>query len=57
MWLYFRLFLLALRLPRRSRRDLVMENLVVRQQLLLQARPDRRPRLSVADRRFWSTIA
>ena len=57
MWLYFRLFLLALRLTRRSRQDLVLENLVLRQQLLVHERPDRRPRLSVADRRFWSTVA
>ncbi len=57
MWLYFRLFLLALRLIRRSRRDLVLENLVLRQQLLVHERPDRRPRLTVADRRFWSTVA
>ncbi len=33
MWLYFRLFLLALRLLRRNRRDLVLENLALRQQL------------------------
>ncbi len=33
MWLYFRLFLLALRLLRRDRRDLVLENLALRQQL------------------------
>lgn len=48
MWLYFRLLLLALRLVRRSRRDLVLENLVLRQQLLVRERPDRRPRLTVA---------
>ncbi|HJO07144.1 MAG TPA: integrase core domain-containing protein [Chloroflexota bacterium] len=57
MWLYFRLFLFALRLLRRSRRDLVLENLVLRQQLLVHERPDHRPRLTVTDRRFWSTLA
>ena len=43
MWLYFRLFLLALRLLRRDRRDLVLENLVLRQQLAVFERRDRRP--------------
>ena len=58
MWLYLRLFLFALRLLRRSRRDLVLENLVLRQQLLVhEERPDHRPRLTAADRRFWSTLA
>ena len=31
MWLYFRLFLLAIRLLGRTRRDLLLENLVLRQ--------------------------
>ena len=57
MWLYFRLFLFALRLFHRSRRDLVLENLVLRQQLLVHDRTDRRPRLTAPDRRFWSTLA
>ena len=57
MWLYFRLFLCALRLLGRSRQDLVLENLVLRQQLLVHERPDRQPRLTTTDRRFWSTIA
>ena len=37
MWLYFRLFLLGLRLLRRDRRDLVLENLVLRQQLAVRS--------------------
>ena len=43
MWLYFRLFLLTLRLLRRDRRDLVLESLALRQQLAVFERP-RRPR-------------
>ena len=57
MWMYFRLFLVALRLCPRSRQDLVLENLVLRQKLPVHERPDRRPRLTSADRRFWSTLA
>ena len=57
MWLYFRLFLLALRLLRRERRDLVLENLVLRQHLAVFERRSRRPALVPADRRFWSRLA
>ena len=54
MWLYFRLFLFALRLLRRDRRDLVLENLALRQQLAIFERRGHRPALAPADRRFWS---
>ena len=54
MWLYFRLFLLALRLLGRDRRDLVLENLALRQQLAVFERRGHRPALAPADRRFWS---
>ncbi len=57
MWLYFRLFLFALRLLRRDRRDLVLENLALRQQLAIFDRCGRRPALAPADRRFWSRLA
>ena len=57
MWLYRRLFLAGLRLLNRSRRDLVLENLVLRQQLAVYARAPRRTPLQSADRRFWSTVA
>ena len=57
MWLYFRLFLFALRLLRRDRRDLVLENLALRQQLAIFERRGHRPALAPADRRFWSRLA
>ncbi len=57
MWLYFRLFLLALRLLGRDRRDLVLENLALRQQLAVFERRGHRPALAPADRRFWSHLA
>ena len=57
MWLYFRLFLLALRLLRRERQDLILENLALRQQLAVFERRGHRPRLGPADRRFWSRLA
>ena len=37
----------------RSRRDLVVENLLLRHQLALAARPKRRPRLRRWDRLLW----
>ncbi len=55
MWLYFRLFLVALRLLRRDRQDVVLENLALRQQLAVFQRRGRRPALAPADRRFWSS--
>ncbi len=57
MWFYFRLFLLGLRLVGRERRDLVLENLVLRQQLAVLTRPRPRVSLRANDRRFWSTVA
>ena len=57
MWLYFRLFLFALRLLRRDRRDLVLENLALRQQLAVFERDGRRPARVRADRRFWLRLA
>ncbi len=57
MWLYFRLFLLGIRVIGRDRRDLALENLALRQQLAALQRHGRRPTLTVADRRFWSRLA
>ena len=57
MWVYFRLFLVALRLVRRKRRDLVLENLALRQQLAVYGRSRRPVRLTTDDRRFWSLLA
>ena len=57
MWLYFRLFLLAIQLLGRTRRDLLLENVVLRQQLAIYERVPRRPPLRTADRRFWSLLA
>lgn len=57
MWVYFRLFLLALRLVRRKPRDLVLENWALRQQLLVYGRSRRQVRLTTDDRRFWSLLA
>ncbi len=57
MWIYWRLFLIALRLTGRRRQDLVLENLVLRQQLAVWERTGRRPALVAADRRFWSVTA
>ena len=37
----------------KSRRDLAMENLALRQQLAILGRERRRPRLTDRDRRFW----
>jgi putative transposase len=45
------------RCTRRSRRDLVLENLALRQQLLVLTRSSRRARLKPADRLFWSWLA
>ena len=57
MWLYLRLFVLGLRIVGRSRRDVILENLVLRQQLAVDERVPRRAPLRPADRRFGSTIA
>jgi len=41
----------------RGRRDLLIENLVLRQQLAIYARQPKRPRLRREDRLFWSMVA
>src|ERR1700685_580926 len=40
----------------RSRRDLLLENLALRQQLAVLARHNPQPRLSQSDRLFWLTL-
>ena len=57
MRLYVRLLLFLARRAARSRGDLLIENLVLRQQLAVYSRRSSRPRLQDADRRFWSAIA
>ena len=55
--LYLRLLVAALFASVRARRDLVLENLVLRHQLAVYTRGRRRPRLRRHDRRFWSLLA
>lgn len=57
MRLYVNLRLGLLRHVLRSRDDLLMENLVLRQQLAVYARRPKRPRLRNEDRLFWSAVA
>ena len=57
MRLYVRLLIGLLRRSTRGRRDLLMENLVLRQQLEVYARQPKRPRLRNEDRLFWSVVA
>jgi hypothetical protein len=57
MWLYWRLLLVGLRILSRQRRDLVLENLILRQQLAVWERTGRRPTLHQRDRQFWSVTA
>ena len=57
MWLYWQLFLVGLRLLGRERQDLVLENVVLRQQLAIHERSGHRAKLEPADRRFWSVTA
>ena len=57
MPLYLYLMLGLARRALRSRSDLLMENLVLRQQLAVYARRPTRPRLRDEDRVFWSVIA
>ena len=57
MWLYWRLFLSGLGILGRCRRDLIRENLILRQQLAVWERSGRRPRLQQRDRQFWSVTA
>lgn len=54
---YFLLLCCMVRCTRRSRRDLVLENLALRQQLLVLTRSSRRVKLKPADRLFWSWLA
>ena len=56
MWTLFKLVIVTFRLLPSARRDLVLENLALRHQLAVCARP-RRPHLREADRRFWSSLA
>ena len=57
MWLYWRLFLSGIGILGRRRRDLILENLILRQQLAVWERSARRPRLHRRDRQFWSVTA
>ena len=57
MRVYLVLLLGLLRRSARGRRDLLIENLVLRQQLAVYARRRRRPLLHSEDRLFWSLIA
>ena len=57
MWLYSRLFLVGLGMLGRRRRDLILKNLIQRQQLAVWERSGRRSRLQTRDRRFWSVTA
>ena len=57
MRLYLGLIVGSLRRALRPRQDLLMENLVLRQQLAVCMRQPRRLRLRREDRRFWSIIA
>jgi len=54
-----RLLQTALRTARsavRTHRDLALENLALRQQLIVLQRSVKRPRLHEADRLFWSLL-
>ena len=55
--LYLALLLATLRRALHARRDLLIENLALRQQLAVYTRQSRRPQLRHADRRFWSLLA
>ena len=55
--LYFRLLVATLRRVLRSRGDLLLENLALRQQLAIYQRRAHRPQLTDRDRRFWSALA
>ena len=57
MWLSWRLFLSGIGILGRRRRDLILENLILRQQLAVWERSARRPRLHRRDRQFWSVTA
>lgn len=53
MFRFLRLWLGAIHRLFRSRQDLLLENLALRQQLSVFRRRDRRPKLAVADKLFW----
>jgi hypothetical protein len=57
MRFYGRLLIGLLRRSARGRGDLLIENLVLRQQLAVYARQRKRPRLRNEDRLFWSVVA
>ena len=57
MWLSWRLFLSGIGILGRRRRDLILENLILRQQLAVWERSARCPRLHRRDRQFWSVTA
>ena len=54
---YLRLIVTSMCRAFRARRDLMLENLALRQQLAVYARQSRRPYLCDGDRRFWSLLA
>ena len=56
MLLWPRLFLGSILRLLRSRRNLLLENLVLRQQLAVLTRRRRRPSLRMSDRIFWVAI-
>jgi len=47
----------AIRSSLKTRRDLALENLALRQQLAILNRSTSRPRLTQADRAFWVTMS
>ena len=56
MLLYLRLVLSTIRRVGASRRDLLWENLALRQQLAVYQRQTHRPRLQQRDRLFWTML-
>ncbi len=57
MLTYLRLFCSLVRDAVRSRQDLLLEILALRQQVTVLARKSRRPRLTPSDRLFWSGLS
>ena len=57
MRLYVGLLIGLVRRAMSRRRDLLIENLVLRQQLAVYARRPKRPRLRNEDRLFWWMVA
>ncbi len=56
MILCLRLIIASVRSALRARRDLALENLALRHQLAVLARPSRRLQLRPADRLLWSWL-